>query len=219
MAYFGTFSKLAASASLLAIAIMAQPANAGGLKPAYKWDGFYAGLHLGTGFGDIEGLGALAGVNATDTMSGISGGLLAGWNFTNRNFLFGVEGDFAGTGIHGNINVLGVAVKENITWSANLRGRAGYLLNPNNLLFVAGGLAIADYNIKTNSLIAGNDNATFVGWTIGGGIETTAFDNIRMRLEYLYADYGSTRMFNSVGGVNVSPVTHTVRAAIVYHFD
>ncbi len=211
--------KILAGIGLLATLAYSQPGLAGGLDSDIAWNGFYGGLHIGAGFGDIKGLGALAGVDADDKMSGVVGGVLAGWNVTKNNWLFGVEGDFAGTGISGKINILGVNVSENIRWNGNLRGRIGYLLTPDVLLFGAGGLSIADYNIKTDSLIAGNDSSVFVGWTVGGGIESAALDNVRLRLEYLYADYGSKRMFNSVGGVNVTPSTHTVRAAIIYHFN
>jgi len=213
------FKNLITGVSLMAISILAQPVQAADQDPVDNWDGLYAGLHFGGGFGDIKGLGALAGVNATDAMSGVNGGILAGWNFTRDNILFGLEGDFSGTGISGKINILGTNVTEDVRLTANLRGRVGYLLNPNFLLFGTGGLAIADYNIKTNSVTAKNDSATFIGWTIGSGIESAAFDNIRLRLEYLYSDYGSKRMFNSVGGVNVSADAHTVRAAVIYHFN
>ncbi|HHI82345.1 MAG TPA: porin family protein [Rhizobiales bacterium] len=218
MLYSKNFRNLVAGVSLAAITVMAQPVQAAGMDAVYNWDGLYAGLHLGAGFGDIKGLGALAGVNAKDKMSGVSGGVLAGWNFTSGNFLFGLEGDFAGTGINGKINILGVAVSEDVRWTANLRARAGYLLSPGLLMFGAGGLAIADYNIKTNSIFAGNDSATFTGWSLGGGIESAAFDNIRLRLEYFYTDLGSKRMFSSVGGVKVSSNFHTIRAALIYHF-
>lgn len=218
MSYSKPFKRTLFGLSLMAAVSAVQPVSAADLEPVNNWNGFYAGLHIGGGFGDISGLGALAGVNATDSMSGVSGGVLAGWNFVNNDFLFGVEGDFAGTGISGKINILGVNVTEDVRWSGNLRARVGYLVSPNVLLFGAGGLSVADYNIKTNSLIAGNDAATFTGWTVGGGIESVAFDNIRLRLEYLYADYGSKTMFNSVGGVSVSPDIHTVRAALIYQF-
>ncbi len=234
----------------LAANIISLPAAADDITaPNGFWQGAYIGIHAGGGSGTIDGLGAVASVNASDTMNGFAGGILAGWNFEQGNWLYGLETDISLGAIEGNIAHLGaitggtggslgsfrrvgyaasststspafigVNVHEKIRWSGSFRARIGYLANPDILAFVSGGLALANYNIKTDSSSAGNDNLTFVGWTIGGGFEARLTDNWMARLEYLYSDYGAKTMFNSVGGVDVSPTLHTVRVAIIKKF-
>jgi len=183
------------------------------------WEGFYAGAVAGYQTGDITGLGALAGVDATDKLKGFTYGVLGGYNWQNEDWVYGIEGDISAAGTDGDVDVLGVAVTEDINWVADIRARVGTLISPSTLLYGAGGVSFSDIDINTNSLIAGNDSGNFTGWTAGVGAETRISDNAIARLEYLYTDYGTKSMFAPVGGgVDIAYDLHSIRVAVVYRF-
>ena len=182
------------------------------------WDGLYIGGLAGYHSGKISGIGQLVGVDETDTLSGITYGVLGGYGVQNDRWVFGFEADVSSANVNGDITVLGIDVTEDLNWAGNLRGRAGYLIEPDWLVYGAAGVAIADYEINTNSLVSGNDSAGFTGWTIGAGTEKIFTDKVNGRLEYLYSNYGSENMFENVSGVDMDTKGHTVRAGIIFKF-
>jgi outer membrane immunogenic protein len=91
------------------------------------------------------------------------------------------------------------------TWDASARGRMGFLVTPDLLVYATGGAAwlhmeatsacptdvgqacspgAAVPSVITNS-------ATRLGWTIGGGMEARLWANWFVRGEYRYSDYGT----------------------------
>jgi outer membrane immunogenic protein len=89
------------------------------------------------------------------------------------------------------------------TWDAGLRGRLGYLITPNTLLYGNGGVASINVDATANCVAypagpwctAGGKSqtgsATRLGWTVGAGIETKLTANWLLRGEYRYTDYGT----------------------------
>lgn len=91
------------------------------------------------------------------------------------------------------------------TWDASVRGRLGFLSNPNLLVYATGGAAwIHIESTSTCSTVVNGDcglglttppnitNAmTKAGWTVGGGIEAMLGHNWLVRGEYRYADFGT----------------------------
>jgi len=66
---------------------------------------------------------------------------------------------------------------------------------------------------------------TFTGWTLGAGAEYAATDNVLLRLEYRYADYGDETYRHTIPGGGTSTIsytvdykTHDVRFGIAYKF-
>ena len=115
--------------------------------PHYDWSGFYVGAHLGYLWGRtrVEDDGVVTEPGApTD---GVIGGALAGYNWQNGPFVFGLEGDFGWTHAHGTGEFRSVTTQApntyDLNWTSHLRGRAGYAVD-NWLIYVAGGLAVAD---------------------------------------------------------------------------
>jgi outer membrane immunogenic protein len=107
-------------------------------------------------------------------------------------------GAFAGTGITPAFDSTSIRT----SWDGSLRVRAGYLLTPAFLVYGTGGLAerMIDANVTCNGATSPwctfNDNQTFsnhlqTGWTIGGGLEWKALNNVVLRGEYRYSDYGT----------------------------
>ena len=130
----------------------------------------------------------------------------------------------------------GLAVKT--TWDASVRGRFGFLLTPATLAYATGGAAWQHYDVTSTcvDLCAGNNanpavitnSATKAGWTIGGGIEAALWSNWFARVDYRYADFGSSsfnlnRIMNGVSPLidtfNLALLTHTVTFGLAYKFD
>lgn len=107
-------------------------------------------------------------------------------------------------------------------WNAHLRGRVGLAMD-RTLLFVAGGLAVAQHELGVDYGRGGGGSGTetHYGFTIGGGAEYAISDNLLLRVEYLYDDYGRERYnFGEEPDdhYDVDLTTHTVRAAVSYKF-
>jgi outer membrane immunogenic protein len=88
------------------------------------------------------------------------------------------------------------------SWDGSLRLRGGYLITPAFLVYGTGGLAerMIDAHVNcaaaTSPWCALDDNQTFsnhmqTGWTVGGGLEWKAMNNIVLRGEYRFSDYGT----------------------------
>ena len=215
-------------------------------EPAYSydWSGAYVGVHGGYVWGEADvtydnepGGGDLDG--------GFWGGALAGYNLQYDAIVFGVEGDFglgdvSGKGGGGPIDPEPPEVYDysyGLDWNAHLRARAGFAVD-RALFFVTGGLAVAEHTLgveETNTGIIicqackgidpsttrslGSDSQTHVGFTIGGGIEYALSDNVLLRAEYLYDDYGEANYEDEEGNeYDVDLTAQTVRAAVSFKF-
>ncbi|MFN0191233.1 MAG: outer membrane protein [Aestuariivirga sp.] len=193
---------LLAAASVLAMsgtAYAADPVEA----CADNWSGLYGGLHGGYGFGDVD-----TGAGDTD-IEGFIGGGLAGWNFQTCNFVIGMEGDIG----FGEIDGRDGAVDDfDVEPNGHLRIRAGLPMD-NIMPFIAGGLAIADADLRT---AAASDSELHLGFSIGAGVDWMVTEHFVIRGEYLFDMYGK-ESYNAPGG-SVDFDTHTLRAAAIFHW-
>ncbi|GAA4663230.1 hypothetical protein GCM10023262_09390 [Bartonella pachyuromydis] len=94
----------------------------------------------------------------------------------------------------------GVGFKQK--WSGATRVRIGFAAAERIMPYVAGGVAYtqieASYGVvndKTFVAGASHETATMVGFTIGGGIDFAMTDNVLLRAEYRYSDYGKKKFF------------------------
>ena len=129
----------------------------------------------------------------------LAGGQI-GYNFQTGNFVFGIEGDFAWTGVDGGFsgrNNNGPASwNADMNWLGMLTGRVGYAFN-NVLVYIKGGAAWADEDY-THPATGGQLQALYYsggktrsGWTLGGGVEYAFTPNWSFKVEYNYVDFGS----------------------------
>jgi outer membrane immunogenic protein len=146
--------------------------------PVYNWTGWYVGGNVGYSWGranaDVnyfapavvttagcndpftEGALCINGSNTVD-MNGVIGGIQAGYNWQNGNYLLGVETDFQGSGQRGtrdftagfntgnggiccNLGTAAISITERMPWFGTVRGRVGYIANQ-WLVYATGGLA------------------------------------------------------------------------------
>lgn len=187
--YFRLFA-LVAVALPFAIPAMAadlvyeQPAPPADLQTnaTYDWSGFYLGAQGGYSWNTATFLGS---DRALD--SGSAGGH-AGYNFQHGNVVYGIENDF-------NYNFGSGSDETKVEWNASGRARVGYAWD-RTLFFATGGVAAAGGKVDIPGI--GKDDI-LIGWTAGGGVERAVTDNILVRGEYRYSDFGSKDFGSEVG--------------------
>jgi outer membrane immunogenic protein len=209
----------------LALGALAMPAMAADLAPYYKvpyapawsWTGFYFGGDVGGAFSEDNASWALPGVPVAPISGGtggsaFAGGFFAGYNWQfSPSFVAGIEGDWTGMRAGGaftepwtagGITVPGssTSMSSEVEWALSLRGRLGYLIWPNLLVYGTGGGAWGKIQYGASALFTGGPYASGVaydntasGWVAGGGLEWAPFTGfgLLLRVEYLYYDFSS----------------------------
>ena len=178
---------------------------------AFNWTGFYAGANGGYGWAEIEDAGL-----TFDELDGWFGGVQAGYNHDFGGFVLGVEGDIQLADIgYSEELVPGITSEIGIDAFGTLRARAGVAAD-RFMPYVTGGLAWARGSVSVSgggvSIEAEDD---YVGFTIGAGLEAAVTDNVTIKAEYLYADFGDAD-FDT--GVDIGLTSHIVRVGLNYKF-
>jgi outer membrane immunogenic protein len=195
--------------------------------PVYKappivsdWSGFYIGAHGGYGWGEssyVTGGGspfaALAlPANISVKQGGGVGGGHVGYNWQFGTFVVGVEGDFDGA------NITGTDTTNSVTFNTNelasIRGRAGYTVTPDVLVYGTGGAGWANTEVSSASV---SDNINQWGWVAGGGVEYKFYGHWIARAEYLHYGFDATTTTPDFGPVTVKSID-VVRGGLSYKF-
>ncbi|WP_421359015.1 MULTISPECIES: outer membrane protein [Agrobacterium] len=169
------------------------------VSSAYDWSGFYLGAQGGYNWNQATIFGS-----DVDLDSG-SAGLHAGYNFQHGNIVFGIENDF-----NYNFEKTNNATVE---WDASGRGRVGYAWD-RTLFFATAGVAAA--GVKVDIAGADKKDDILIGWTAGGGVEHALTDNILVRGEYRYSDFGNKDFGSSIGEFGATQ--HKVLVGASYKF-
>jgi outer membrane immunogenic protein len=182
------------------------------MSPAVQvvsWTGFYWGGQVGavsTSYNtscEGECFGPL--VIDSSHASVLAGGYI-GYNWQTNNVVFGIEGDVnalfgKGSPTASNLNATDDGYVAKSDWNASVRGRIGWLVTPNAMLFATGGVAFTNFKLNNPACPDCSnfddplnivDGETRVGWVVGGGIEYALDSFWHLKLEYLHADFGST---------------------------
>ncbi len=250
---------LMASAAIAALMVapalaadMAVKAPAPMPPPAPSWTGFYIGANGGYGWSSVNasetpfGAVGIAGITPVTANAHENGGVFGGqigYNWQTGTWVWGIEGDFDGTGINGTRAVVfadplggagGTAtdelmVRADINWLASIRGRVGMTVGPSGLLYFTGGGAWE--NVKTTAMIStdtdpnvfsqsavGSFNRTRSGFVVGGGYERMIAQAWTVRAEFLYYSFnGNTNAIPiadcSGCGVNLSAGRNNIGVA------
>lgn len=184
----------------------------------YDWSGLYVGLHAGYLWGDVDVEEDDDPIATGGSIDGFVGGALAGFNFELDPLVLGIEGDFGFTDVDGDGRVQPPEpdFSYDLNWNAHVRARAGFAFD-RALIFVAGGLAIADLDIDEDQGATAIGD-TYYGFTIGGGIDYAFTDELIGRIEYLHDDYGTKDYEEDDEDYSADLTTDTVRAALIYKF-
>jgi outer membrane immunogenic protein len=199
--------------------------------PVSSWTGFYAGLNVGAVWQMADGNYGSNTEGASAARSGYSTGFIGGgqigynWQF-DPNWVFGLEGDISG--LTGKVTApafynttKGNGFEGQITWLSTVRGRFGWLMHQDTMLYATGGLAVGGVkdtwapngvNSSCNpAYCVKSASKTKIGWTLGGGIEHILNPHWTVAVEALYVDLGETDASN-IDGSKTS--TFKNRAAI-----
>jgi opacity protein-like surface antigen len=249
------------------------PAHGAPIATAWSWAGPYLGINVGysagksktdTVFSDATAGSPLFATGSSYNVNGIIAGFQGGYNWMASNWLVaGIEADiqlstqnttptFICPGAICNPAIgdpAPVAASldraHKLDWFATVRGRLGAAVTPGTMMYLTGGLAVAE--IKTAGTVSGfssgvDDNGnpivtpvgigfyehrTKAGWTAGAGLEAHLSGNLTGKVEYLYLDFGrvSTAATNPLNSTPLainfdSRVTNQiVRVGLNYKFD
>ena len=203
----------AAVATLLVATLFAAfgPAHAADMQRGYqtyappppqifRWTGPYLGANIGYQGGSMSN-------NPTEP-SGIAGGIQAGWNWQNGNFVFGGEADINLS----NAEDVFAPWKFSNPWFGTVRGRLG-LAYSNMLFYGTGGLAFGGFEAETFGL---SETKTHLGWTVGAGVEFALTPAWSAKVEYLYLSYADRAY--SLTGTDNGFDSNVVRFGVNYRF-
>jgi len=166
----------------------------------------------------------------SDSRTGFITGVYLGYRWQMGMWVVGVEGDAnykfnSTTTNYQNTPPPWLASEEfygsaKQTWDGSARGRLGFLVNQNTLLYATGGVAFGEskgsYSYKGCEFVtfvgspacvtgAGSWSDTRVGYTVGGGVEAAISYGWKARVEYRYTDLGSysanVPLSNNYGGL------------------
>jgi outer membrane immunogenic protein len=240
---------LAIGTVIASAADMALPAKAPPPQPAavyYPWTGFYIGGNTGGGFANTDFSGTTSGTHggvpfqetfsASRSQHGWFGGGQIGVNyeFVSR-WVLGAEADVDWSNINGSVSSCSTKTAAGVidcSTSAGkiddfgtARGRLGYAVDSNLLLYGTGGFAWANETVtvtetcngpkcpKTSNVFAFNtasSSTTPDGWAAGGGLEWRFLPSWTLRVEYLHLQFSHvSSTFNLNGTVNGVPVVST----------
>lgn len=179
--------------------------------------GFYIGAFLGYGLSTLE-----TGVPGGNFEYDVDGGVLGiwlGWNFIHDDWLFGVEGDLMVADMDGS-RVFGLNTFEgSLDWMGSLRGRLGFFVLNDVLLFAMLGAASAEFDLPVQGPGGGGGSETFTGIQFGFGTEFSVHDDWNIRVDYTFTDFGSETIDYS-GGLSGSydPDVHLFKVGFTYNF-
>jgi high affinity Mn2+ porin len=185
----------------------------------------YLGGHVGYGGGSLgPGTNALPlqGAFFPHSMTGLTGGYQAGYNFQfPNNLVFGAEADVSFVANLDRPKLVPSPFNATFDYFATARGRIGYAFGT-LLPYVTAGAAWARTRVDVNDADGGvlSERAhTQLGWTAGAGVEFAADANWSAKLEYDYIDLGSRTYALadvSLPDVRVDPKIHTVKLGLNY---
>jgi outer membrane immunogenic protein len=219
------FVAVASQASAADLAARSAPAYTKApeyVQQVFNWTGFYVGGSLGARTSDvnwtsvsttdgfpIDGPGNSASLGNTSARVGV----YLGYNRQVSSLVvLGLEGDAAwanndvthGGFPEGNFSTDPTTdtIRVKLGWDGSIRGRLGFLVTPNVLVYGTGGAAwqqvatTSSCGAASNASFCnvgsfiGNTSATRMGWTVGGGIEAMIMPHVALRGEYRFSDFG-----------------------------
>jgi outer membrane immunogenic protein len=168
---------------------------------AFSWAGPYIGGTAGYEWGSVD--------NSATHPSGFAGGVEAGWNWQNGNFVYGGETDFNLSGADDTF----ASYQFSNPWFGTVRGRAGFAFN-NVLIFGTAGLSYGELTVNAPGDLS--ESHTSFGWVAGLGAEVSFTPHWSAKAEWLYLDFADRDY--SVTGTNNGLAANLVRLGLNYHF-
>ncbi len=196
--------------------------------PLFAWTGLYLGAQIGYTWGTNNITLPTVPAFVSSSLSGVTGGIHVGYNYQVGQFVFGAEGDGNGTSFSKSIlePVSVTAIHTSLPIEGSIRGRLGVAWD-RVLIYATGGVAFAEIR---NSYLAGiavspgapfDNTASRIGWTAGAGVEYAVTNNLSVRAEYRYSDFGhETDYVLFAGTPSLTHLTeNAVRVGVSYKVD
>lgn len=207
--------------------------------PMLSWTGFYLGVHAGHSWGDltvtdIDGFAGGVGAPGRKTSlepDGLFGGGTIGYNWQRGMLVVGLEADLGYIANSEKGYLAGTISNTQVGISGGLYGDATArigLAADQALFYAKGGVAFFDgeSRFSTNSVYYKSHDTTdtFLGWTVGGGVEYALSPSVSVKAEYQYFDFGNEG-FTMQSSYCPKPVArfdedlsmHTVKAGLNVH--
>jgi outer membrane immunogenic protein len=229
-----TMRLIAAGVAALAIISMVGAADAQSYRtrakpaaypPVHQWTGFYMGGNLGYG---LAGLTDNAPLAVTSNMTGVIGGVQAGYNYQIDSAVLGIEADIQASAQDAsysrNIPFVGdISVSQKIPYFGTVRARAGYAFECGCVMaYGTIGWAYGAYKPSVTAFgITLSGDYTRSALAAGGGVEWMVAKNWSAKLEALYldtGDIGSATSFPVLGQVHMRVRDAITRIGLNYHF-
>jgi opacity protein-like surface antigen len=211
------------------------------------WVGFYVGIHGGGGWGhtSFDPQDSFTTTFGSSTFfvppdASPKGGVFGfqfGHNWQWGPVVGGLEIDFSGASLKETStfffpgDTFDTFTREaRIDELASARGRLGYLIFPNWLLYGTAGMGWGHFRLNTTdtfaipgftSVASNTQFANQFGWVAGVGLEWKFWDHWLLRGEWLHYDFGRTSQSELVDGldnVNTRITVDVARAALSYKF-
>lgn len=156
--------------------------------------------------------------------SGFVGGLELGYDYRIDNIVLGLEGDIVANTSGARVlttatypccspTTFTIDSKVATNWMATIRPRVGLAMDDGGLFYVTGGYAVTDEKSEfiftdtfATAFSTGTKNTDKSGWTIGAGYAFPWTNELSVKIEYLYADFGTFAHSGSVLTAFTPPV-------------
>lgn len=245
---------LAFAAGIASLAVTLTPAPA----QAADWTRPYIGGQIGYSWdhADISSTPPLA--FADKSFGGVIGGVQAGKNFIQQgNVVAGIVADFnlldasASTQASQTSSQLvdicndgcfvltttttQARVGIDVDWKASLRGKAGYLVTPDLLLFTTAGVAFAKLNVKGSATttvtttppppgpvttgVAFSDSSVLTGFVVSGGAEMMITPSLGAFWQVSYYGFGSETLGVPGSKIKVDLDETVVQVGVNFYFN
>ncbi len=175
----------------VALLLSATAAHSAGDEPD-KFNGGYAGLVGGYGFGDGNWLnGGFVPFNQNVDLDGGLAGITAGYNWRHDDFLYGVEADIQTLGLNDRVVCgFGGICTVDLDAMATVRARLGWVFGMQGqfAFFATGGLANVWHDATQSGAGGFRDNGASIGYAVGGGFEAYVMDTnwVSTKIDFLY---------------------------------
>jgi outer membrane immunogenic protein len=193
--------------------------------PRHQWTGFYVGGNLGYG---IAGLTDNAPLAVTTNMTGVVGGVQAGYNYQIDSMVVGIEADIQASDQSAtytrNLPVVGdLTVDQRIPYFGTVRGKLGYAFDCGCVMaYGTLGWAYGAYRPSVTAFgITLSGDYTRSALAVGAGVEWMVKRNWSAKLEAIYLDtgnIGSATSFPVIGQVHMRVRDAVTRLGVNYHF-
>jgi outer membrane immunogenic protein len=216
-----------AAVGAFALSVSASAVNAADVDMAstYDWSGHYAGVTAGYGWGNATQYDLTIFNSDEIDMDGFIAGGTLGYNHQMDSFLIGLESDISFSGMNGDTatsatwgcGAVANGCQAEVDWFSTTRVRLGMPMDA-FLPYITGGLALGG----VQSEIVGDPNFQLdeieFGWTVGGGLEAAVSENMTVKAEVLYVDFGRSRADASPASFAVDTDFIAARVGLNFQF-